>query len=229
MDIYSIKRVKRSSLTTEVAQAIHQSIMSGVLSPGTRLIEIDLAAQLGVSRGPLREALRILESEGIVESIPGRGTYVRKISEKDIAEVYSMRSILEKEAVRLAAKHASKSQIEGLERDFQEMLAVVRVGDLQRVVDLDVDFHIELWEASNHKLLIQMLMGIISQIRIYLAVQTSLYEDLAAGVADHGAILECIKNDKGEGAAALMEKHLSHAAQVVAEFAHEQVEESNPS
>lgn len=222
MERYALSPVRRSTLTEEIVKTLYDSITNGSLPPGTRLVELDLAAKLGVSRGPLREALRILESEGVVMSIPGYGSYVKKFSQEDIAEVYSLRTLLEQEAVRLAAVRATNSQINNVEKAYQAMLEAAKEGDIPKVIDRDMEFHIKLWEASNHKLLAQVLSSIISQIKVFLALQTSLYEDLAAGVEDHEAIIDCIKNHRGEEGAELMEKHLNNASKVVMEFVQNQ-------
>lgn len=222
MSLEMINRVKKLSLTEEIARELRQSIVSGKLKPNTRLYEKELAGQLGVSRGPLREALRLLEGEGIIISTTGRGSFVNSFSERKVTELYSIRTILEQEAARLAAKKAKPDQIASLEQILQFMLQAARDGDLDNVINLDFQFHQRIWEIADHTSLLQILNGLSSQIRSYLAVQTSLYEDLAAGISDHNDILGCLMNGDGDAAAILIRQHLEHAASVVINFAHDQ-------
>ena len=100
MSLDKVQELKRKNLALDVATLLRELIARGDLPPGTHLVEVEMAKKLGVSRGPLREALRILESEGLVKSYPGRGSFVSEISERDILEIYSLRTILEEEAIR---------------------------------------------------------------------------------------------------------------------------------
>ncbi len=104
MDLQKIGQIKKSTLINEIAGLLRQSIISGDIPPNTRLTELDVSKQLSVSRGSLREALRILESEGLVVDIPRRGFYVVSLSTKDIEEVYSLRLMLEQEAIQRVLK-----------------------------------------------------------------------------------------------------------------------------
>jgi DNA-binding GntR family transcriptional regulator len=216
-----LSRVKRQSLATEVADQLRESIAAGDLPPGTRLREVELAEQLGVSRGPLREALGVLEAEGIVETRHGRGRYVARLSERDIAEMYSLRSILEQEAARLAALKGTEDEFDRLEGILAEMIGAAQGNNLAEVIDLDMEFHWEIWEIAGHQRLQGVLQELSSQIKMYLAVQTKLYEDLATGIADHQLMLDAIRNRDAEKAAGLMAEHLKFAAEVVTDYAHE--------
>lgn len=222
MGIESVGRITKYSLADGIAEQLRQSILQGKLKQDTRLYEIELAEQLGVSRGPLREALRILEGEGFVISIPGRGCYVSSLSERTVAELYSIRILLEQEAARQVVKKSTPDQIESLEQILQNMVYAAKQGDLDRVIQLDMNFHQRIWEITDNELLQQILNSLISKIQVYLAVQTSLYEDLATGIADHEDILECLKNKDGEAAANIIRQHLEKAASVLINQAHKQ-------
>jgi DNA-binding GntR family transcriptional regulator len=217
-----VDRVNRRSLVENAAEQLRQSIISGKLSPGTRLLEIEIADQLGVSRGTLREALRILENDKLVESIPGHGSYIKSISERDIRELYSLRSILEQEAIRLAAEHATSNQLQQLQMILEQMFESAKHADLAQVVGYDLDFHRAIWKIANHQRLLLVLEELSLQIKIYLAVQTKLYEDLAVGIADHHEIFKAIQNKDGNRAATLMRDHLESAANTVIAYAHQQ-------
>ncbi|MCK4725267.1 MAG: GntR family transcriptional regulator, partial [Anaerolineales bacterium] len=98
----NIGTLERTNLAESVADLLRESIAVGEIAAGSRLVESEVANQLNISRGPIREAFRILETEGLLESHPGRGSYVTQTSERDIREVYSLRCLLEEEAFRLA-------------------------------------------------------------------------------------------------------------------------------
>lgn len=221
MNLEMINPVKKFSLADSIADELRKSIISGRLSPNTRLYEKDLAKQLGVSRGPVREALRLLEGEGLIVSSIGHGSFVNSFSERKISELYSVRIILEQEAIRLATRKADPNQLEALEEILNSMSIAAREGNLNKVIDIDLDFHKKIWEISDHNLLQQLLLSLSSQIRTYLAVQTILYQDLVDGISDHQDILLSIKNGDEEKSSYLLKQHLSKAASVVCKFAQE--------
>ena len=98
MSLDNIRSLKRRNLSRDVVDVLRSLIVNGELSPGTHLLEKEISGKLNVSRGPVREAFRILETEGLVECYVGRGSFVTQISEKDIKEIYSLREILEEAA-----------------------------------------------------------------------------------------------------------------------------------
>ncbi len=211
MGIKNIDGLQRQNLAGDVAARLRDAITQGELPPGTHLVEQELSQQLGVSRGPLREALRILETEGLVTSYPGRGAYVTVLSEKDIWEIYSIRTILEEEAIRLATRRCNPENLSVLEEILDAMFEAAQAGDQGLVLDLDLSFHKQIWKMAEHSRLEDFLNEVAVQVRMYIAVQTSLYEDLAAGISDHKIILEHLKT-RDEGAAAeMMRLHLQEA------------------
>jgi DNA-binding GntR family transcriptional regulator len=217
-----INKVKKSSLTDEIAAELRKSILSGKLKPDTRLFEKELAEQLGVSRGPLREALRLLEGEGMITSSTGRGSFVNSFSARKVAELYNIRLILEQQAIRLAARRASDEQLAQLEQILNAMLQAGKKGQLDRVVELDLQYHEKIWELADHQLLDQILQGLSTQIRSYMAVHTGLYEDLATGIENHKLLFNALKDKNEEASARLMRQHLEEASEVVTRFAQAQ-------
>jgi GntR family transcriptional regulator of gluconate operon len=207
--------VERLTLSDQIARQLRQSITTGVLPPGTRLVELELAHQLKVSRGPLREALRTLQGEGLVEAHPNRGVFVAQFEEQDIEEIYSLRDLLETYAVRLVTARASPEQIASLDTLVGQMLKAAKTGDLERVIELDLQFHLALWQLSGHQRLLQLLMSMLSQIRTFLTVNTELYEDLVEGIADHQKILDAIHSKKTERAEQQMRRHIADARKVM--------------
>jgi DNA-binding GntR family transcriptional regulator len=219
MSLEMINKVKKLSLTEEIAAELRKSILSGKLKPNTRLYEKELAEQLGVSRGPLREALRLLEGEGMISSTTGRGSFVNSFSARKVAELYSMRLVLEQEAVRLAARRATDRQLNELEQILNNMLQAGRKGKVDQVIELDLQYHEKIWELADHELLAEILLGLSSQIRSYMAVHTSLYEDLADGIENHKILFNALKERNENASANLMKQHLIEATEVVTKFA----------
>ena len=218
MKFKELGELDRSNLADEIAANLRELIISGEIAQGTRIIEIKVASQLGVSRGPLREALRILETERLLERFPGRGTFVVQTSKRDIQELYSLRCVLEEEAMRLAIDNGTKNDFDRLQKTVESMLKAAKKQHQREVSELDYQFHCQVWEIADHILLRRVLESITIQLRMYLAVQTQLYEDLAEGVLDHQLILQAIRNRERETAVQLLKNHLEIAAQMVLNY-----------
>lgn len=214
----NIGKVKRKTLANQTADLLRTSIEQGKLSPGTHLVETDIAGALEVSRAVLREALRTLEQEGLVESAPGKGTVVTCPSERDIQEIYSLRQLLEGEAARLAAEKASAADISDLETILNKMYEFIQQGDLTGVVEKDLEFHQTIWGIADHIKLKNVLEEMKVQIKVFLHVNTKLYEYLATGPVEHKAILENIRKGDGDNASKQMIAHLEDAANTVTNY-----------
>ena len=132
-----------------VSDALRQAIRDGLLPPGERLMEIPLAEELGVSRTPIREAIRILEQEGLVVMIPRRGTYVADMSLKDVTEVFELRSILEELAAELAAERITNEEIEALIARRRQARADKNWAESDRIRDLLAAENITLRDGAD--------------------------------------------------------------------------------
>ncbi|MEE9599291.1 MAG: GntR family transcriptional regulator [Anaerolineales bacterium] len=217
MSLDKLGELDRSNLAIEVAGILRESITTGDFPPGMHLVEIPMAQKLGISRGPLREALRILETEGMVENFPGKGSFVTHVSERNIREVYSLRCILETEAIKLAIKNGTPDDFEELDEILKAMFAAAKEEDLKEVTLLDFQFHSQIWTMADHTLLKDILEGINTQIKRYVAVQTTLYDDLTKGISDHKSILETLRNQDEEAAIKLIKSHLEVASKKIIE------------
>jgi DNA-binding GntR family transcriptional regulator len=224
MGLQKISELERSNLALDVATRLRDLMARGDLPPGTHLVESEVAQKLGISRGPLREALRILETEGLVRSFPGRGSYVAEISAKDVQEIYSLRAILEEEALRLAIQKATADDISGLEATLHSMFAAAEMGDYAEVLDRDLEFHMRIWKVAGHQRLEGFLREIGAQAKMYIAVQTSLYDDLAAGISDHRVLLEALKKRDLELATRTLREHLRVASETLLDYSKRQLD-----
>ena len=146
-----------------VVETLRQAIQNGTLQPGERLMEIPLAEELGVSRTPIREAIRKLELEGFVIMMPRRGAYVANITLKDITQVFELRSALEELAAGLAAERITEEEIETLERMLVEIGEHMENKDMERVVAADVAFHEVLYKASRNDRLVEIVHNLREQ------------------------------------------------------------------
>lgn len=218
MELKNLGELERSNLATDIAERLRESIVRGEIPPGTHLIETEMARNLGVSRGPLREALRILETEDLLESSPGHGSFVPQISSRDIHEVYSLRCILEEEAIRLATENRKTEDLNRLQETLKDMFKAANADDTSRVTDLDYKFHQQIWEMADHTRLKNVLESITTRIRMYLAVQTQLYDDLAVGISDHELLLNALRNRDSEAGVQVLRNHLQVAADVVLDY-----------
>jgi DNA-binding GntR family transcriptional regulator len=218
MELKNLGELERSNLAVDIAGLLRESIVKGEIPPGTRLIETEMARKLGVSRGPLREALRILETEDLLESYPGHGSFVPRISSRDIREVYSLRCILEEEAIRLAVENRKTEELNRLQETLNGMFEAANAGDTTKVTDLDYKFHQQIWVMADHTRLKNVLESITTRIRMYLAVQTQLYDDLAVGISDHELLVDALRTRDSEAGVQVIRNHLQVAAEVVLEY-----------
>ncbi len=147
-----------------VCENIRQAITDGTFSPGERLMEIQLADEMGVSRTPVREAIRKLEMEGFVVMIPRRGTYVADISIRDITEIYEIRTCLDILAAGLAAERITDEELEVLNRHLVEFSTAIAAEDMEKIVEVDIAFHEVLYMASRNARLHSIINNLREQV-----------------------------------------------------------------
>jgi len=194
-----------------VFDAIREAILDGTLAPGERLMEAQLAEELGVSRTPVREAIRQLELAGFVVMIPRRGAYVADISLKDVAEVFEIRGALEGLAAALAAERASDEEIEQLERLLVEIANCVEEKDVNRMVELDTRFHDYLYKASRNERLGQILSSLREQIQRFRTRTLSNPARMRVALEEHRSLVEALAARDAEAAARAASQHIESA------------------
>jgi DNA-binding GntR family transcriptional regulator len=191
-----------------VGERIRSNIMDGVLSPGTQLNEVELAANFGVSRGPVREALQRLIQEGLLRSEPHRGVFVPALSSADIDDIYLARDALETAAVRrITGTSRAASTYKKLERIVRMMHQAELAGDWKTVASRDLDFHTELVAAAGSPRLERMFTTVISETRLCLSVLAAADDARDDLVDEHRRICDMIREDDTEGALAVLKKH----------------------
>lgn len=202
------------TLADQVFTRLQDDIVLGVLKPGTKLGEAELAARYGVSRGPLREAIRRLESRKLLERIPHVGTRVASLELADLIEIYRVREALEGMAARLAAEQMTAAEVAGL----WELLALhEQQQDLQDDVAYfqhagDLDFHYRIIQGSHNRTLIDLLIGeIYHRVRMYRYQFSMTANRPRKALTEHRHIVEAIEARDGEMAELLMRRHISRA------------------
>lgn len=197
-----------------VFESIREAILNGVFKPGERLMEIQLAEELGVSRTPVREAIRILELENFVIMVPRKGAYVAGVSLKDVAEVFEIRSALEGLAASLAAERITDSELEQMEQALLYR-AQEEETELEQSVKSDTDFHALVYRASRNERLIQILANLREQIQRFRTTSLAVPGRMKAAIEEHWAILEALKNHDSEAAQSLTIAHIETAENVM--------------
>lgn len=201
-----------------VFESMREAILSGILEPGERLMEIQLAEEMGVSRTPVREAIRKLELENFVVMIPRKGAYVAGVSLKDVADVFEIRSALEGLAAGLAAERITEDELEQMERAL-----FYRAGegeaelDLEQIVKSDTDFHALVYRASRNERLIQILANLREQIQRFRATSLAVPGRNKLAIEEHRMIVEALRNHNSEEAQSLAMAHIVTAENVMFE------------
>ncbi|ACX53173.1 transcriptional regulator, GntR family [Ammonifex degensii KC4] len=194
-----------------VFESLREAIIKGILKPGERLMELQLAEELGVSRTPVREALRKLELEGLVVMLPRRGAYVAGLSAKDIADIFEVRAALEALAAGLAAERITEEELEALERSLVELAEVMETNDLEAIVSLDTRFHEIIYRASRNDRLVQIISNLQDQIHRFRLTTLSRPGRTRETIEEHKKIVEAISERQAELAAQLAREHIENA------------------
>jgi DNA-binding GntR family transcriptional regulator len=204
----SLRPARRSVLAEDVATSIRQAIFDGSIVGG-RLSDADLARQLGVSRGPVREALLRLEQEGIVEIAPHRGASVATFTATDVYELASLRSTLEVFAAELAVVRATEADFEAMGEVTEAFGPAAASGDDLKLVRLDMQFHDALYKAAHHSRLWNSWAGMRSQVTLFLLKRRSVSNDYGQLVAvEHKEILDVLMSRDVEHVRHMVEQHL---------------------
>lgn len=197
-----------------VFESMREAILSGVLEPGERLMEIQLAEEMGVSRTPVREAIRKLELENFVVMIPRKGAYVAGVSSKDVADVFEIRSALEGLAAGLAAERITEDELEQMERVLFYRSKEGEL-DLEQIVQTDTDFHALVYSASRNQRLIQILANLREQIQRFRATSLAVPGREKLALEEHRMIVEALRKHDSEEAQSLAMAHIVTAENVM--------------
>ena len=194
-----------------VFETLREAIINGILEPGERMMEIQMAEEMGVSRTPVREAIRKLELEGFVVMIPRKGAYVASISIKDIADVFEIRTALESLAAGLAAERITDDEMEQLERHLVKISECGEGNDIPALIEADTDFHDTLYRASRNDRLVQIVSNLREQIQRFRTTSISTPGRFKFAMDEHKKIVEAISDRNIELAQNLAREHIENA------------------
>lgn len=201
-------KLENRTLWQRVHEFLRQEILANRLPPGTELQEVALAESLGVSRGPVREALGRLAAEGLVTVRPRRGAVVRSLSKDEFLEAYQVREALEMLAIRLAVPRLTVQDIKQLQGLIDEMIEQAEQGDVQGFFSTNVAFHEALVDASGNRKLKDTHRQLLGQMGRYQMRSLALRGNLQRSIAEHRAILRAVKAGDAERAAHLLSEHI---------------------
>lgn len=192
---------KRENLNEMVVNYIKESILYGIYKPGDRIIENELSLKLDISRAPIREGIRQLEQEGIITSLPRKGTYITKFDAEDIKEVFHIRLLLENDIIEILI---SKDKLDDKDFDYltrlvDEMVRIVNsnIPEKEKSVQInlkDMDFHRYIWKKSGSKRRVNILEGLFFQLRMAMLYDMEETDDLLVTATDHYKIIESLRS-----------------------------------
>ena len=198
-----------------VFNTLRQAILRGEMEPGERLMEIQLAQKLGVSRTPIREAIRKLELEGLVIMIPRKGAEVAHITEKDMRDVLEVRATLEELVVALACKNVTEDKLSELRAANKLFESAIVSKDVVNIVDADVHFHDIIYTMTDNARLIQIINNLREQMYRYRVEYLKREEAYPQLIAEHAAIIEYISKGEKKAATDVMCKHIDNQVTTV--------------
>ncbi len=196
------------TIAEQVAGRLRDAIAQGRFRPAARLLEAPLAREMGTSRAPVREALALLEREGLVVKEPNRGARVVELTEAALGEMASLRAALEGFGASLAAARLSPAELAALGELLERMRRAARRGDFARLLALDFEFHDRICRAAGHRLLYQLWAGMERKIRLFLSATNLRYRDLHGIPRGHADILRALERRNAAAAQAAMARHL---------------------
>lgn len=206
-----LEGVQVRTLGEQAAQRLRQAIAAGHFRAGTRLVETEIAQELGLSRSPLREAFFLLEREGLIVRHPRRGAVVRGLSHKETEEILSLRTLLETFAVDRALNNMTPEAAEHLRALVRDMRQRAAAGDGVGLSELDAEFHEYICDVAQHQVLKQVLEGL--HVRVFRYVMEATHSRALSDIAqDHDDLCEAMISCDRTGAAEAVKKHISFSA-----------------
>lgn len=203
-----------------VFNTLRQAILRGELKPGERLMEIQLANKLGVSRTPIREALRKLELEGLVHMVPRKGAEVADITEKSLRDVLEVRKALEELSVQLACEKITEEEIDKLRRAAVRFKETLQDQDVTKIAEADVEFHDIIYMATDNQKLILLLNNLREQMYRYRVEYLKNEEAYDQLIAEHEELIENISKRNKEEATRIMCQHIDNQVATVIDVIH---------
>ncbi|WP_234413590.1 phosphonate utilization associated transcriptional regulator [Ideonella sp. A 288] len=204
----TIALLQSSSLTSVVQKEIERQILQGTLAPGSKLIEAALASQLGVSRGPVREAFRMLEEAGLVRQEKNRGVFVRDIPLDEAVEIYDLRAMMDESVGRHLALHIAPEQLKAVRGMVDAMEKAVKAGDADGYHLLNLEFHDRLVEFTGNRKLTAIYRRLINELSLFRRMNLADAKLLPISASEHRAIVKAIASGDPDAAGQAMRDHV---------------------
>lgn len=215
--------LENRTLREQVVDHLREEILSSRLPAGVELSEVALARSLGISRGPLREALGQLAAEGLVTIVPRRGAVVKRLTREEFIDSYQVREALESLAIKLAVPRLTKAEKAELHGMSDQMERAAADGDTDRFFEINREFHAQLVHASGNSKLEEVHSQLVAQMGRLMKKSVELRGGTEQSAAEHRAILEAVDAGDPERAARLLEDHIEVPQRVLRSFAAEKV------
>ena len=208
------QNLKQRALYEEVAELLRQRIFSRELVPGSWIDELKIADEYGISRTPLREALKVLATEGLVTMKVRRGAYVTEVNEKDLTDVYHLLSLLEADAAGAVASHATDAQIKLLQDLHNQLEKAVR--NRERFFEINEAFHMQLLEIADNRWRDQMVADLRKVMKLNRHNSLLKTGRIEESLAEHKAIMQALSSRNAKAAMQHMREHFANGLEAAA-------------
>ena len=208
---------RHQTLREKILETIRDAILKGTLKPGEKVAEPELAERFGISRTPIREAFRQLESEGYLTVIPRKGAVVTALSEQDVQEFYAIKSILEGYAAELAASRLTEKEIEKLEAINERLKTLAKEGDVKAFFRVHNEFHELFLKASGNSKLYELIQQLGLKFNRLRMASLSVAGRMEISVAEHDNLLKAFRKHDGSMAEDLVKKTAAIGGSVLLE------------
>jgi len=206
---------KHLTLRERILETIRDGIISGVLKPGEKVAEPELAERFGISRTPIREAFRQLESEGYLTVIPRKGAVVVSFSARDVEEFYAIKSILEGYAARMACEKLTSRELEKLVTINERLRHLADTGDIKHFFKVHGDFHDQFIRAADNEKLQELITNLVSKFQRLRLTSLSLPGRMQVSVQEHDKIIEAFRRKDPDLAEQLVRKNAEYGGKVL--------------
>jgi len=207
--------ITNESLTTKVTQLLEQAILTGQIKPGEKLVERELSERLGISRSPIREAIRSLQSSGLVKIIPWKGTIVSEVSKREVEEIYAVKSMLESFAAGVACKRITHKQVRRFRALLAKMEKEISKNNLYAYLKLSQEFHELFIKASDNTKLYEIYQSLSKQIQWLQLISLSFSDRAKHSLREHKQIMEAFVERKPELVEQLVRDHVDRGGKAL--------------
>ncbi len=211
MELEKLTPIEPRTLKANVTEILRQSIIDGSLAPGTEFNQAQLAEHLGVSRGPIREAMGQLEQEGLIESTPYKVVIITRLTRRYVEELYSVRTALEDLAIERAIDRLTEENLDYFAVIIEEMRLAARRGDKNRLVELDLHFHEYLLQIADHDLALKLWRVLEVGVRRCLHTRHDIYTFLDEVVGSHPTLVTALAQHDLEKTRDILHEHIAES------------------